>query len=214
MGARKQSLKTGEKVLFGIFGVFVVLAAIAYVILEAVRLTSDQPMFAASNSYDFTEQGARGSALFRESRCTSCHRALRNGTNMGLSLDGTGTLRSYDWIYSFLKDPEKVYDADTLDHGLAPKEAAYVARLPDDKLQAIAAFISQLKAEQGSSSSPIPPEGRSEFIDNMVKTWAPKEWSEKYTDIRTKNQGDSGEASAGDTEPQGEVSGRSDEATK
>jgi len=213
MGAKKLSLKTGEKVLFGIFGVFVVLAAIAYVILETVRLTSDQPMFAATSNYDFTEQGALGSALFRESRCTSCHRALRNGTNMGLSLDGTGSLRSYDWIYNFLKDPEKIYEADTLDHGSAPKEAAYVAQMPDDKLQAIATFISQLKADRGSSSSHLPPEGRSEFIDSMVKTWAPKEWGEKYQDIRTKNQDSSGEMeAAGDAEPRSEVMGRGDEA--
>ncbi|NOZ54398.1 MAG: cytochrome c [Gammaproteobacteria bacterium] len=201
MNAKKQSFKTGEKVLFGIFGVFVVLAVIAYAVLEAVRLSSDQPMFGATNTYEFTEQGALGSVLFREARCTSCHRALRNGTNMGLSLDGTGSLRSYDWIYNFLKEPEKMYDSsDTLDHGPAPKEAAYVARLPDDELKAIAKFISQLKAERGSSSAPMPPEGRSEFIDSMVKTWAPKEWTEKYSDIRTRDQDSIGDVKADDTD--------------
>jgi hypothetical protein len=38
----------------------------------------------------------------------------------------------------------------------------------------------------GSAAAPKPPEGRSEFIDNMLKVWAPKEWDEKYSDIRTK----------------------------
>ena len=186
MSSNKKSLKTGEKVLFGIAGVFIVLAVIAYIILEMYRLSSDTPIFESKTSFDFSEQGAVGSALFREARCTSCHRALRNGTNMGLSLDGVGSLRTVDWLYSFLKNPEQTYGAPTLDHGAAPKEAAYVSKLPDDDLHAIAQFISELKAEQGSASAPVPPDGRSEFIDNMVKTWAPKEWKEKYSDVREK----------------------------
>lgn len=186
MSSSKKSLKTGEKVLFGIAGVFILLAVIAYIILEMFRLSSDTPMFETKTSFDFSEQGAVGSALFRESRCTSCHRALRNGTNMGLSLDGVGSLRTVDWLYNFLKNPEQTYGAPTIDHGAAPKEAAYVSELPDENLRAIAQFISELKAEQGSASAPVPPDGRSEFIDNMVKTWAPKEWKEKYSDVREK----------------------------
>jgi cytochrome c553 len=186
MSRKKQPLKTGEKVLVSIVAVFIVLAAIGYVIMETVRLNSDKPMFESKTSFDFTAQGAKGSEVFRKAGCTSCHRALRNGTNMGLSLDGVGSARSYDWIYSFLKEPEKTYEAKTLDHGPAPKEAAYVAQLSDEDLQALARFISQLKADQGSSSAPVPPEGRSEFIDSMVKVWAPKEWKEKYQDVREK----------------------------
>jgi cytochrome c553 len=186
MGKKKQPLKTGEKVLMSIVGVFIVLAAIAYVIMETVRLNSEKPLFETKTSFIFTAEGAKGSQLFREKRCTSCHRALRNGTNMGLSLDGVGSARSYDWLYQFLKDPENTYDARTFDHGAAPKEAAYVASLGDEELRALARFVSELKAEQGSSSAPVPPEGRSEFIDNMVKVWAPKDWKEKYEDVRTK----------------------------
>ena len=188
MNQKKQPLKTGEKVLLSIVAVFVFLAAVAYAILETVRINSDKPMFESKTSFDFDAEGAHGSALFREAGCTSCHRALRNGTNMGLSLDGVGSARSYDWLYSFLKDPEKVYEARTIDHGPAPKEAAYVAQLPDEQLRAIARFISQLKAEQGSSSAPMPPEGRSEFIDDMVKVWAPPEWKDKYHDVRDTNE--------------------------
>jgi len=191
MSSKKQILKTGEKVLFAIVGVFILLAIIAYIGLESYRLSSNKQLFKA-NSYEFTELAAKGSQLFRTSRCTSCHRALRNGTNMGLSLDGVGSLRSYDWLYSFLKDPEKTYGAATIDHGATPKEAAYVASMPDEELKAIAMFISELKSEQGSASAPMPPEGRSEFIDNMVKTWAPKEWEEKYGDIRDKPKPESG----------------------
>ena len=186
--SKKQPLKTGEKVLLAIVAVFIVMAAIAYVVLETYRLSSDKPLFENKTSYNFTPLGSKGSELFRHSRCTSCHRALRNGTNMGLSLDGVGSIRTADWLYQFLKDPESTYQAKTFDHGQPPKEAAYVSRMPDEDLKAMAQFISELKAEQGSSSAAMPPEGRSEFIDEMVKTWAPKEWKEKYPDIRDKQK--------------------------
>jgi hypothetical protein len=169
-------------------GVFVLLAVIGYIALEAYRLNRPDPLFEVKTHYDFTEEGHLGSRLFREARCTACHRALRNGTNMGLSLDGVGSLRSLDWLVAFLSDPEATYGAKTFDHGPAPKEAAYVAELPEKDRYAIAVFISQLKAEQGSSSAPMPPEGRSEFIDSMVGAWAPSGWKDKYTDIRDKQQ--------------------------
>ena len=185
---KQKGLKTGEKVMFGFAAIFILLAVIAYIILESVRLSSDEPMFANSTHYEFSEEGLRGSALFRTSRCTSCHRAMRNGTNMGLSLDGLGSARSREWILAFMLNPEENYGAPTVDHGPGPKEAAYVAKLPKETLQAIAEFLSSLKSDQGSSTSPLPPEGRSEFIDGMLKMWAPEEWDEKYTDIREKEQ--------------------------
>lgn len=186
--ANQQTLKTGEKVLFGIVAVFIVLAFIGYVTLEMVRINSEKPMFEVKTNFDFTPEGSIGSKLFREANCTSCHRALRNGTSMGLSLDGVGSARTLDWIYAFLRNPEATYEAKTIDHGPSPKEAAYVAQMPEKDLHAIAVFISELKAEQGSSSAPVPPEGRSQFIDDMVKTWAPSEWKDKYEDVRTKGQ--------------------------
>jgi cytochrome c553 len=182
----RQPLKVGEKLMFGIFGAFVVLAVISFVILEVVRAKSSKPMFQPTMHFDFTAEGLRGSELFREARCTSCHRAMRNGTNMGLSLDGLGSRRSKEWIVNFLTNPEATYDARTIDHGPAPKEAAYVAEIPRSELMDIAAFLSELRADVGSAAAPKPPEGRSEFIDNMLKVWAPKEWDEKYSDIRTK----------------------------
>lgn len=186
MSKEKQSLKSGEKILFGIVAVFIGLAVIGYAALETYRMSRAEPLFTNKTSYNFTEEGHLGSRIFRESRCTACHRALRNGTNMGLSLDGVGSLRTLDWLVAFLANPEETYGAKTFDHGSKPKEAAYVAEMPEKDRHAMAVFISQLKSEQGSSSAPMPPEGRSDFIDNMVGAWAPKEWKEKYTDIRTK----------------------------
>ena len=180
----KNSMKQGEKVLFGIFGAFFVAAIIGYVVLESVRMTSDKPLFEVKTRYEFTEEGLRGSKVFRESGCTACHRAMRNGTNMGLSLDGLGSKRSYDYIYSFLKNPEDTYASQTIDHGMKPKEAAYVPEMDDADLRAIAAFLFGLKAEQGAASSPMPPEGKSQFIDGMLKAVAPEGWKDKYQDIR------------------------------
>jgi len=186
MSKEKQSLKSGEKILFGIVAVFIGLAVIAYVAMETYRMTRTEPLFENKTHYNFSEAGHLGSRLFREARCTACHRALRNGTNMGLSLDGVGSVRTLDWLVAFLADPEATYAAKTLDHGPKPKEAAYVARMSEKDRYAIAVFISELKAEQGSSSAAMPPEGRSDFIDNMVGAWAPASWKERFQDIRTK----------------------------
>lgn len=180
----KNSLKQGEKILFGIVGVFLVLAVLSFAVLEAVRITSDKPMFESKTSFDLSSDGHRGSQIFRESQCTACHRAMRNGTNMGLSLDGVGSKRTVEWLERFLADPERTYETSTLDHGMRPKEAAYVSELPVSDRRALAVFLSELRAEQGSPSSPVPPEGRSEFIDNMVRIWAPPDWKEKYQDVR------------------------------
>lgn len=182
--AGKQALKQGEKVLFGIFGAFVVAAVIGYVVLEIVRHNLDKPMYKVSTHFDLTEEGKIGSALFRKSRCTSCHKAMRNGTNMGLSLDGVGSKRTEEWLYAFLLDPEATYESSTVDHGLPPKEAAYVAEMPKSELKSIAVFLSELKADQGSASSPVPPKGDSGFIDGALKMVAPQDWREKYKDVR------------------------------
>lgn len=179
-----QTLKQGEKILFGIAIVFIVFAVIGYILLETYRVRAQKPIFEVRTHYDLSEVGHRGSELFRVSRCTACHRAMRNGTNMGLSLDGIGSKRSKDWIYGFLRDPEASYGSPTMDHGYPPKEASYVSSLDQETLLAIATFLSELRADQGAASAPMPPEGRSEFIDNMVGIFAPEEWKHKYQDIR------------------------------
>lgn len=190
--AKKQPLKSGEKILLVIFGAFFILAMIAYAALETVRLRSDKPLFAETTHFDFSEEGKVGSKIYREARCNSCHRALRTGTSMGLSLDGLGSRHTIDWISAFLANPEVTYQSEsegtykseTLDHGPRPKEAAYVSELSKEDLKSIAVFLSELRADAGSSVSATPPPEHSEFIDNMVKTWAPDDWKDKYVDIR------------------------------
>ncbi len=186
MSETKQPLKPGEKILFTVAGVFIVFAIVAFIIMQVVMATSDKPMFETKTHANLSEEGQLGSRLFRERGCTTCHRALRNGTNMGRTadLDGIGSRRSLDWLYAFLTDPVKNYGAPTIDHAPGQRSAAYVAEMPEEELHAIATFLSELISDQGSSSAAIPPKGDSPFIDTMVNTWAPEEWKEKYKDIR------------------------------
>jgi len=190
MPTNPQPLKPGEKILFTVAGVFVVFAIIAFIIMQFFIATSDKPIFEQKTHADFSAEGQKGSEYFRVEGCTTCHRALRNGTNMGRTadLDGVGSRRTMEWMYAFLINPVDTYGSETIDHRPGLRAAAHVALLPKEKLHAIAVFLSELKSDQGSSSAPIPPKGESPFIDSMVKTWAPKEWKEKYTDIRDKQQ--------------------------
>lgn len=180
----KGSVKLGEKVLFGVVALICVFALASYVMLEILRAKSDKPLYPVTTHFDFTAEGLTGSALFRKKNCTACHKAVRNGTNMGLDLDGVGSKRSFQYLYNFLKNPEATYASVTIDHGPAPKEAAYVAELPEADLHALATFLSELRATQGSADAPVPPSGRSGFIDEMVKVWAPGSWKSDYKDIR------------------------------
>jgi len=189
---KKQRLKTGEKLLFIVAGAFIILASIAFGIMQYVMATSDKPIFEQHTHFDLSEVGQRGSVIYRHQACSECHRAMSEGTNMGNSLDGIGTKRSVEWIEKFLSDPEKTYDHVTMDHGVSPKQAYYVALLPKKDIHDLAVFLSELKSDQGSSSSPVPPKGESPFVDMMVKTWAPDAWKGKYTDIRDKKPTDEG----------------------
>ncbi len=186
MEPRKQPpLKQGEKLLFIMAGVFILLAMIGFTIMQFISANADHPIFETKTHYNFSEEGKRGSTLFREKGCTVCHRALREGTNMGRTadMDGIGSRRNADWLYKFLLNPSSVYQQPLFDHRPG-KDAGYVLSMPTEQLHAIAVFLSELKADQGSSASPVPPKGESPFIDTMVNTWAPKEWKHKYHDIR------------------------------
>ncbi len=190
--ATKSGLKRGEKILFGIAGVFMLFAIVGYAALETYRLTSDKQIFKNRTNFDLSKAGAQGHLLFKNNRCAACHRAMKAGTSMGgqTTLDGIGSRRSQDWIMSFLSNPEPVYKesykAATIDHGLG-KEAAYVAEMSEQERMLIATFLSELRADTGSSVAPRPPEGHSPFIESMLSIWAPDSWKEKYSDVRTKD---------------------------
>lgn len=177
-------MKKGEKILFGFVALIVIIALGNFAVLEWLGLTSKKPLFTVVTHYDFSDEGLRGFDLYRKSDCYSCHRAVGSGTNMGLNLDGIGSNHSVDYLYHFLKEPEKTYRAKTVGHGLSPKEADYVSALPDADLQALAVFLSQLKADQGSASAFEPPKGKSSFIDAMLDMWVPDGWRSQFKDVR------------------------------
>ncbi len=177
-------MKKGEKILFGVIALLVVITVINFTVLETIRHNSSKPMFPILTHFDFSADGLRGYHTYEKSDCYTCHRAVGSGTSMGVSLDGLGSKHDADYFYNFLKHPEQTYGAKTMDHGAPPKEAAYVSALPDADLHDMAIFLSELKADQGSSSSFEPPEGQSSFIDAMLDMWTPAGWRSKFKDIR------------------------------
>jgi hypothetical protein len=202
--ADRRFLKQGEKIVFGFAIVFIILAVIAYIALETYRLHASRPIYTVTTHMDLSPEGQEGSEIFRKRGCTACHRAMQNGTNMGLSLDGVGSKRTKEWLIAFMRDPEATYGSPTLDHGYAPKEAAYVASLPLSDLESIATFLSELRADRGSSSAPEPPPGRSQFIDEMLGLFAPDSWKQKYRDVREKSDETSGSNQEGSQGPASE----------
>lgn len=180
-------LKRGEKILFGVVALICVFALSSFVVLEIVRAHMDKPMYASATHFDFSEEGLRGSSIFRYKGCTTCHRAVRNGTNMGLDLDGVGSKRSLQYLADFLKKPEATYVTRTVDHGPG-KAAAYVAELPEADRHSLAVFLSELRATQGSPDARLPPPGKSGFIDEMVREWAPDGWKSGRKDVREEAQ--------------------------
>jgi len=178
------NFKLGEKILFGTAILIVAFAGASFVLLEVIRARSDRPMYPVTTHFDFTAEGMQGSEVFRKSGCTTCHRAVRNGTNNGVNLDGIGSRRTLQYLEDFLAKPEATYETKTLDHGPSPKEAAYVAKLPAADLHAMAVFLSELKATQGSADARLPMPERSGFIDEMVKVWAPDSWKTEHRDLR------------------------------
>ena len=177
-------MKLGEKLLFGIVGLLVLITVISFFSLESIRHHSDKPLYPILTHYEFSEEGKKGYGIYEQKGCYECHHAVGSGTSMGLSLDGIGSRHDATYFYNFLKNPENTYGAKTLDHGMPPKDAAYVSELPDDDLRAMAVFVSELKADQGSSSSFEPPEEQSSFVDAMVHMWTPAGWKTSFTDIR------------------------------
>ena len=177
-------MKRGEKILFGVCALIGVFAIASFIMLEIIRARMDKPMYPSHIHYDFSADGLRGSNLFRKAECTQCHRAIQNGTSAGVDLDGIGSKRTLQYLRDFLKNPEATYAAQTIDHGPSPKGAAYVAKLPPADLDAIAVFLSELRADQGSAISRLPVAERSGFIDEMVKVWAPDTWKSEYKDVR------------------------------
>lgn len=193
-------MKLGEKILFGLVGVLVLITVVSFFSLESIRHKSVKPLFPILTHFVFTAEGERGYGIYQQQGCYECHHAVGSGTSMGVVLDGLGSKHDLNYFYRFLKDPENTYGAKTLDHGAPPKDAAYVSALPDADLHAVAVFLSELKSDQGSSSSFEPPAEQSSFIDAMLQMWTPAGWKSQFVDIRDWMKNNSKE-SQHDTKP-------------
>ena len=176
-------LRRGEKVLFGIAGLFVAVRGAELRRHGDLPHTLGQEDVCVTSHFDFSPEGLHGLGAIPGPGLHRCHRAVRNGTNNGVNLDGIGSRRTLDYLVAFLHEPEPTYGTATVDHG-AGKGAAYVAQLSEPDLHSLAVFLSELKATQGSPDARLPVEGRSGFIDDMVKVWAPSSWKTQFHDVR------------------------------
>jgi cbb3-type cytochrome oxidase cytochrome c subunit len=145
-------LKRGEQVMFGL-AVLVALAAVGKAVVQSRAGTPPQPR----DFYEWTEAGLNGHALYRESGCHNCHRALGVG-EIGIApvLDGEGTRRTRDWLLSYFENPVSLVPGSAHDGRLGPD-----FRLLDaQQRHLLTEFLWGLKAGPASPNYPRPP-GRS-----------------------------------------------------
>jgi len=150
MWQRWKRLKTGEKVLFGAVGLLILVAIQNYVVMEWIRMSSDKPMYPIRTHYEFAGEGFSRLGVVSHAQLHQLPQGGRQRHEHGPGARRHGSRHDLAYISSFLHDPEANYSGHTVEPWTAPKEAAYVARLPEDELRAIAIFLSQLKADRGA----------------------------------------------------------------
>lgn len=145
-------LKRGEQMMFGL-AVLVAVAALGKAVVQSRAAMPQQPR----DYYEWTEAGLRGHALYRESGCHNCHRAMGVG-EVGIApvLDGEGTRRTRDWLQRYLEDPQALVPGSAHDGRLGPD----FRRLEGAQRQLLVEFLSGLRAGPASPNYPKPP-GRS-----------------------------------------------------
>jgi hypothetical protein len=173
----------GEKVLFGIAGLFVLFAVLSFIGMEIYRIHSGKKMYAITSHFDFSPEGLRGSERFRDLGCSACHRAVRNGTNNGVNLDGIGSRRTLDYLIAFLHQPEPTYG--TRNRGTWRRQGGGLCRAAAGSGPAFAGHLPVgTEGQPGIARCTPAVDSRSGFIDDMVKIWAPSSWKSQYHDVR------------------------------
>ena len=142
-------MKKGEKVFFVVSVVLAVLA-VASVIERNMRKNGHS----VKDYYEWSPDAKKGYVLYKKSGCNSCHRALRTG-EIGVApvLDGEGTRRTEQWLWSYFKDPEKLVPGSAHTGKLGPDFRTY----SNEKQKLLVAFLKGLKSSPGSSNYPVPP---------------------------------------------------------
>lgn len=142
-------LKRGEQVMFGL-AVLVVLAAVGKAVVQSRAANAAQPR----DYYEWTQAGLQGHAVYRESGCHNCHRAMGVG-EIGVApvLDGEGTRRTRDWLQRYFENPLSLVPGSAHDGHLGPD----FRRLADAQRHLLAEFLFGLKAGPASPNYPKPP---------------------------------------------------------
>ena len=142
-------LKRGEQVMFGL-AVLVVLAAVGKAVVQSRAAVAPQPR----DYYEWSDAGLQGHALYRESGCNNCHRAMGVG-EIGVApvLDGEGTRRTREWLQRYLENPLSLVPGSAHDGHLGPD----FRLLADAQRHLLAEFLFGLKAGSASPNYPKPP---------------------------------------------------------
>lgn len=142
-------LKLGEKVMFALTAL-IAIAAVGKAVMQARAPGANQ----ARDFYEWTDAGLKGQALYGQSGCNSCHRAMSTG-EVGLApvLDGEGTRRTRDWLQRYFENPLSVVPGSAHDGHLGPD----FRLMAEQDRELLAAFLFGLKAGPASPNYPTPP---------------------------------------------------------
>jgi cbb3-type cytochrome oxidase cytochrome c subunit len=142
-------LKRGEQVMFGL-AVLVAVAAVGKAVVQSRAAVPPQPR----DYYEWSETGLQGHALYRESGCNNCHRAMGVG-EIGVApvLDGEGTRRTREWLQRYLENPLSLVPGSAHDGHLGPD----FRLLNNAQRELLGEFLFGLKAGPASPNYPKPP---------------------------------------------------------
>ena len=181
---KTSGLRLGEKILFGIAAAFVLFAVMSFVAMEIYRVHSGKKMYAADLAFRLFAGRAQWVAALSRSRL---HQLSSGGAQWHQQRSQLGRHRfpAHPGLSDrlpasaggHLRDPNDGPWRQTRGRPMSPV-------CPRRILHSLAVFLSELKATQGSPDARLPSEGRSGFIDEMVKIWAPSTWKSQYHDVR------------------------------
>lgn len=76
-----------------------------------------------------------GEKVYKEMKCSMCHKLDGSGGKMGPELSGVGARKDADWIKAFLKDPKSVI----------PNTKQPPFKGTDEQLEALVTYLMSLK---------------------------------------------------------------------
>ena len=102
----------------------------------------DSPM--ANPAEEKNPLAGQGRRLYRELKCSYCHRVEGKGGTIGPELDKGAEGRSADWLARHLRDPRSI----------TPKSAMPKMNLLDDEISALVAYLKSIEGEPFTEAAP------------------------------------------------------------